>query len=50
MHECPFTIGQLLAIYAVLKTRGDERLAALMLDHSRHHEAGKEATGALVQG
>lgn len=39
MHPCPFTVGQLLAIYAVLKTRGDDRLAAIVLDHSRLHEA-----------
>ena len=50
MHECPFKIGELLAIYAVLKTRGDDRLAALVLDHSRHHEAAKEVSDALVQG
>lgn len=38
-HACTFTIGQLLAIYAVFKTRGDDRLAAIVLDHSRLHEA-----------
>ena len=38
MHGCPFTIGQLLAIYAVLKTRGDDRLAAIVLDHSNMHQ------------
>ncbi len=45
MHSsCPFTIGQLLAIYAVLKTRGDDRLASLVLDHSRAH-AGETKEG-----
>lgn len=38
-HLCPFTVGQLLAMYAVLHVRGDHALAAMILAHSRQHEA-----------
>ena len=41
-HRCPFTLGQLLAMHALVKVAGHERLAALILDHSREHESEVE--------
>ena len=41
-HPCPFTLGQLLALPALVKVAGHERLAALLLEHSREHDT--EAT------
>ena len=38
-HACPWTLGQLLALHAIAKVAGHERLAALLLDHSRQHES-----------
>lgn len=38
MHACQFRIGQLLAIYSVLVTHGFDRLAAVVLEHSRQHD------------
>lgn len=38
-HECPFTVGDLLALYAIAHVRGNHTLAAKLLEHSRHHEA-----------
>ena len=37
-HECPFSLGQLLALHALVKVAGHETLAALLLDHSREHD------------
>lgn len=37
-HPCPWTLGQLLALHAIAKVAGHERLAAILLDHSRQHE------------
>ena len=41
-HRCPWTLGQLLALHALVKVAGHERLAALILDHSREHESEAE--------
>ncbi len=41
-HRCPWTLGQLLAMHAIAKVAGHDRLAALLLDHSRHHETEEE--------
>lgn len=38
-HPCPFNLGELLAMHALVKVAGHERLAKLLLDHSRHHES-----------
>ena len=38
-HPCPFTLGQLLALHAIAKVAGHDRLAAVLLDHSRDHES-----------
>lgn len=37
-HPCPWTLGQLLAMHALVKVAGHERLAALILAHSREHD------------
>lgn len=37
-HPCPFTLGQLLALYAIAHTRGHLKLAAKVLEHARQHE------------
>ena len=42
-HRCPFTLGQLLAMHALVKVAGHERLAALILAHSREHEGETES-------
>lgn len=41
-HPCPWTLGQLLAMHALVKVAGHERLAALILAHSREHESEAE--------
>jgi len=41
-HPCPWTLGQLLAMHALVKVAGHERLAALILAHSREHESEVE--------
>ena len=36
---CPFTLGQLMALYAIVAVRGDHpTLAALLLDHAQAHQ------------
>lgn len=37
-HRCPFTLGQLLALHAIVKVAGHQRLADLLLNHSTQHE------------
>lgn len=37
-HPCPWTLGQLLALHAIAKVAGHDRLAAMLLDHSHQHE------------
>lgn len=44
-HPCPFTLGQLLAIHALVKVAGHERLAALILAHSSQHEPDERTEG-----
>ena len=44
-HRCPWTLGQLLAMHALVKVAGHERLAALILDHSSQHEPDEHAEG-----
>ena len=41
-HPCPLTLGQILALAAIARVAGHERLAALLLDHSTQHDT--EAT------
>lgn len=38
-HPCPWTLGQILALHAIAKVAGHDRLAAILLDHSRDHES-----------
>ena len=44
-HRCPWTLGQLLAMHALVKVAGHERLAALILDHSSQHETAEHTEG-----
>lgn len=37
MHNCPFTLGQLLALHAIAMVAGHPKLAALLLEHSAEH-------------
>jgi len=37
-HPCPFTAGELMALYAIAACRGNATLAARLLEHSREHE------------
>lgn len=47
LHDCPFTVGELLALAAIAETRstqpnapaGARRLAALCYEHARLHPA-----------
>ena len=41
-HDCPFTIGELLALYAIAITHGNPGLAAKLLAHSAHHQPTTE--------
>jgi len=36
-HPCPFTAGELMAIYAIAHCRGNHRLAAKALAHITQH-------------
>lgn len=39
-HNCPFTAGQLLALYAIVAIRGEHpTLARLLLEHAQQHAA-----------
>lgn len=37
-HLCPFTLGDLMALYACAQVNGSHALAAKVLNHSREHE------------
>ncbi len=37
-HDCPFSIGELIALYAIAVTHGNPGLAAKLLAHSAHHQ------------
>ena len=38
-HPYPFSVGQLMALYAIVHIRGDHpTLAALLLDHAQAHQ------------
>ena len=37
-HNCPWTLGQLLALYALAIVHGTPKLAAEVLAHTQHHE------------
>jgi hypothetical protein len=43
-HDCPFTLGQLMALYALAKVHSTPQLAAAVLDHARQHETTEEVT------
>ena len=34
-HNCPFTLGQLMALYAIVAVAGDQPKARLLLEHAR---------------
>ncbi len=36
-HPCPFTVGELMALYATQHTRGNTQLAAKVLAHTTQH-------------
>lgn len=37
-HPCPFTVGELMALYAITKVAGFERHAAKLLHHAEQHD------------
>lgn len=41
-HPCPFTAGELMALYAIAHCRGNHALAAKILAHADQHR--KEAS------
>lgn len=36
-HPCPFTAGELMALYAIAHCRGNHTLAAKLLAHAAQH-------------
>jgi hypothetical protein len=38
-HNCPFTLGQLMALYAIVAVAGDQSKARLLLEHAREHQS-----------
>lgn len=38
-HNCPFTLGQLMALYAIVAVAGDQPKARLLLEHAREHQS-----------
>ena len=43
-HLCPLTLGQILALAAIAKVAGHERLAGPLLDHSTQHDTEGDTT------
>lgn len=36
-HPCPWTVGELMALYAIAHCRGNHALAAKLLAHAAQH-------------
>lgn len=37
-HPCPFSVGELMALHAIVKVAGFERHAAKLLAHAEQHD------------